>query len=169
MPYPVDTVTTTGAFLLVLALVVPVVSVLVAFVAGGRHAERIALATMPLGLAIAVAIAVMLRRTGGPLVYLLGGWAPPYVSATCKGGRISANGRPLRSMAKRRGTSTTRSQSIGCPTVISGSASTSRTSLTTSRRAVRSTKRPTSVRRRSIFPNAPSTCSRTSYRRAYAA
>ena len=77
MPYPVDTVTTTGAFLLVLALVVPVVSVLIAFVAGGRHAERIALATMPLGLAIAVAIAVMLRRTGGPLVYLLGGWAPP--------------------------------------------------------------------------------------------
>jgi hypothetical protein len=38
--------------------------VLLAFVAGGRHAERIALATMPLGLAIAVAIAVMLRRDG---------------------------------------------------------------------------------------------------------
>ena len=72
-----DAVTTTGAFLLVLALVVPVVGVLLAFVAGGRHAERVALATMPLGLAIAVAIAVMLRRTGGPLVYLLGGWAPP--------------------------------------------------------------------------------------------
>ena len=69
--------TTTGAFLLVLALVVPVVGVLLAFVAGGRHVERIALATMPLGLAIAVAIAVALRRTGGPLVYLLGGWAPP--------------------------------------------------------------------------------------------
>ena len=54
--------TTTGGFLLVLALVVPVAGVLLAFVAGGRHAERIALATMPLGLAIAVAIAVMLRR-----------------------------------------------------------------------------------------------------------
>ena len=67
MPYPADTVTTTGAFLLVLALVVPVVSVLLAFVAGGRHAERIALATLPRGLAVAVAIAVMLRRTGGPL------------------------------------------------------------------------------------------------------
>ena len=60
-----------------LAIVVPVGGVLLAFVAGGRHAERIALATMPLGLAIAVAIAVTLRRTGGPLVYLLGGWAPP--------------------------------------------------------------------------------------------
>ena len=70
MPYPAETVTTTGAFLLVLALVVPVVGVLLAFVAGGRHAERVALATLPLGLAIAVAIAVMLRRAGGPLVYL---------------------------------------------------------------------------------------------------
>ena len=53
MPYPTETVTTTGAFLLVLALFVPVVSVLIAFVAGGRHAERIALATMPLGLLLA--------------------------------------------------------------------------------------------------------------------
>ena len=76
MPYPAETVTTTGAFLLVLALVVPVVGVLLAFV-GGRHAERVALATLPLGLAIAVAIAVMLRRAGGPLVYPLGAWAPP--------------------------------------------------------------------------------------------
>ena len=49
MPYPAETVTTTGAFLLVLALVVPVVGVLLAFV-GGRHAERVALATLPLGL-----------------------------------------------------------------------------------------------------------------------
>ena len=32
---------------------------------------------MPLGLAIAVAIAVAMLRAGGPLVYLLGGWAPP--------------------------------------------------------------------------------------------
>ena len=80
MPDPalvLDAVTTMGGFLLVLALVVPVASVLLAFVAGGHHVERIALATMPFGLAIAVAIAVMLQRTGGPLVYLLGGWAPP--------------------------------------------------------------------------------------------
>ena len=32
---------------------------------------------MPLGLAIAVAIVVAMRQTGAPLVYLLGGWAPP--------------------------------------------------------------------------------------------
>jgi len=80
MPHPMpalDQVATTGGFLLVLSLVAPVVGVLLAFVAGGRYVERIAFATMPLGFAIAVAIAVTLRQTGSPLVYLLGGWAPP--------------------------------------------------------------------------------------------
>src|SRR5262245_2902103 len=55
----------------------PVVGLLLAFVAGGRGVERVAMATMPLGLAIAVAIAVAVQRAGAPLVYLLGGWAPP--------------------------------------------------------------------------------------------
>jgi multicomponent Na+:H+ antiporter subunit D len=68
---------TTGGFLLVLAIVVPVANLLLAFAAGGRWVERIALGTMPLGLAIAVAIVVATGRTDGPLVYLLGGWAPP--------------------------------------------------------------------------------------------
>ena len=80
MPDPalvLNAATTRGGVLLVLAIVVPVTAVLLAFVAGRRHAERIALATMPLELAIAVAIAVMLRQTGDPLVYLLGGWTPP--------------------------------------------------------------------------------------------
>jgi len=54
--------------LLVLSLVVPVAGVLLAFVAGGRHVERVALATMPLGFAVSVAILVALRRTGGQLV-----------------------------------------------------------------------------------------------------
>jgi formate hydrogenlyase subunit 3/multisubunit Na+/H+ antiporter MnhD subunit len=66
-----------GASLLVLSIVVPIAGLLLAFVAGGRHVERIALATMPIGLAIAVAIAITLQQSGGPLVYLLGGWAPP--------------------------------------------------------------------------------------------
>src|SRR5262249_58660536 len=66
-----------GGSVLVLALVLPVASVLLAFTAGGRRTERIVLATLPLGLAIAVAIAVAVLRSGGPLVYLLGGWAPP--------------------------------------------------------------------------------------------
>jgi multicomponent Na+:H+ antiporter subunit D len=80
MPDPalvLNAATTRGGVLLVLALVVPVTAVLLAFVAGGRQAERIALATMPLGLAIAVATAVTLWWTGAPLVYLLGGWTPP--------------------------------------------------------------------------------------------
>ena len=71
-----DTATAGGA-LLVLAIVVPVIGVLAAFAVGGRWTERIALATMPVGLAIAVAILVALRQAGAPLVYLLGGWAPP--------------------------------------------------------------------------------------------
>jgi formate hydrogenlyase subunit 3/multisubunit Na+/H+ antiporter MnhD subunit len=65
------------ASLLVLSIVVPLAGVLLAFAAGGRHVERIALATMPLGLAAALAILVAMRQTGAPLVYLLGGWAPP--------------------------------------------------------------------------------------------
>ena len=96
MPYPADTVTTTGAFLLVLALVVPVVSVLIAFVAGGRHAERIALATLPLGLAIAIAIAVTLRRTGGAA-----GLSPRRLDTAA--GRGAARGRPVGGHAGDRG------------------------------------------------------------------
>jgi len=72
MPYPApapEQVTTAGGFLLVLSLAVPVTGVLLAFVAGGRKAERIALTTMPIGLASAIAILVALQRTGAPLVY----------------------------------------------------------------------------------------------------
>jgi multicomponent Na+:H+ antiporter subunit D len=87
-PIP-DMVTTTGAFLLVLSIAVPVASVLLAFAAGGRQVERIALVTMALGLAIAIAIGIVLRRTGDPLVYLLGGWAPP-LGVALRADRLSA-------------------------------------------------------------------------------
>ncbi len=60
-----------------LSIVAPIAGLLLAFVVGGRQVERVALATMPVGLAIAVAIAVTVRQSGGSLVYLLGGWAPP--------------------------------------------------------------------------------------------
>jgi multicomponent Na+:H+ antiporter subunit D len=69
--------TTAGGFLLVWAVVLPVTGALLAFAAGGRQVERIALGIMPLGLAIAVAIVVAVPQTGAPLVYLLGGWTPP--------------------------------------------------------------------------------------------
>jgi len=69
--------TTAGGSLLVLAIVLPMVGVLLAFACGGRHAERIAHATLLLALGIAVAIAAAMPRGSGPLVYLLGGWPPP--------------------------------------------------------------------------------------------
>jgi formate hydrogenlyase subunit 3/multisubunit Na+/H+ antiporter MnhD subunit len=79
MPHssPALEATTPGGFLLVLAIVVPVLGALLAFAAGGRALERIALATLPLGFAVAIAIALAMSAAGGPLVYLLGGWMPP--------------------------------------------------------------------------------------------
>jgi hypothetical protein len=55
-----DAITTTGGFLLVLSIVVPVAGVLLAFVLGDRYVRLVACATIPLGLAIAVAILVVL-------------------------------------------------------------------------------------------------------------
>ena len=66
MPLRFSMAVTTGGFLLVLSIVVPVAGVLLAFVAGGRHVERVALAIMPLGLAIAVAIVVAHAADGRP-------------------------------------------------------------------------------------------------------
>ena len=65
------------SILLVLALVLPVAGLLLALVAGGRHAGRIALLLTPVGLAVAVAIVVGVVRADDALVYHLGGWAPP--------------------------------------------------------------------------------------------
>jgi len=70
-------VTNPGGYLLVLAIIVPVIGMIASFVAGGRNAERIALAVMPAGLGIALAIAVGVWWEQVPLVYILGGWAPP--------------------------------------------------------------------------------------------
>jgi len=47
------------------------------FASGGRHASRVALVSMGVGLVIVVVIAVLVLAGGEPLVYLLGGWAPP--------------------------------------------------------------------------------------------
>ncbi|HEX3406858.1 MAG TPA: proton-conducting transporter membrane subunit, partial [Caulobacteraceae bacterium] len=78
MPYPAAADGTSWAGgLLVLAVVAPMAGALVGVAAGGRYAQRIALATLPAGLAVAVAIAVAMRHGGGEITYLLGGWAPP--------------------------------------------------------------------------------------------
>lgn len=63
--------------LLVLAIIVPVIGMLLSLVVGGRHAERIALALMPVGVGLALAIAVDVWWRGAPLVYVLGDWTPP--------------------------------------------------------------------------------------------
>ena len=64
-------------FLLVLAIVLPVAGVLLAVVLGGRYAERIALALLPIGLGVSVAIFSDVWEEGKALTYVLGGWRPP--------------------------------------------------------------------------------------------
>jgi len=66
-----------GGSLLPLAILVPALGVLLSLVLGGRQAERIALGLMPFELAIAVAIAAFVGRSGQPLVYSLAGYEPP--------------------------------------------------------------------------------------------
>jgi multicomponent Na+:H+ antiporter subunit D len=61
----------------VLAVVVPASGVVLAMALGGRHAERIALLALPVGLCVALAIAADIWQTRTPLAYHLGGWAPP--------------------------------------------------------------------------------------------
>ncbi len=69
--------TTTGGFLLVLAIFLPVVGVFVSLALAGRQAERVTFLVMPAGLAVAVAIAARIWRTQNVLQYFVGGWAPP--------------------------------------------------------------------------------------------
>lgn len=69
--------TTTGGFLLVLAMGVPLLSVLLAVGFAGRQAGRVAWLAGGLGLAVAAAIGGEVWRTGEAVVYLMGGWAPP--------------------------------------------------------------------------------------------
>jgi formate hydrogenlyase subunit 3/multisubunit Na+/H+ antiporter MnhD subunit len=69
--------TTPGGVLLPLALVLPIAGMLVALPLGGRYARVVALCILPVGLVLALAIFVVLIRTQAPLVYLVGGWAPP--------------------------------------------------------------------------------------------
>ncbi len=67
---------TGGAALLVLAIVLPVTGALLSLLAG-RYAGRVALVVMPLGLALAAAIAAGVWRSHKVLQYVIGGWDPP--------------------------------------------------------------------------------------------
>jgi formate hydrogenlyase subunit 3/multisubunit Na+/H+ antiporter MnhD subunit len=74
---PFSEATTPGGFLLVLAVGLPTAGMLLSLALGGRLAARTALFLLPAGLGLAFAIVAAVWRSGGPLVYLLGGWAPP--------------------------------------------------------------------------------------------
>ena len=74
---PLPSVATPGGLLLAMSVLVPFLGVLAGFVLGGRHAQRVTLLTLPLGLGIALMTASAQVSSGAPLVYLLGGWAPP--------------------------------------------------------------------------------------------
>ena len=68
---------TSGGFLLVLAIVLPIAGALLSLALGGRHAERITLSLMPAGFAVALAIGASVWRTHHALQYFIGNWAPP--------------------------------------------------------------------------------------------
>jgi formate hydrogenlyase subunit 3/multisubunit Na+/H+ antiporter MnhD subunit len=69
--------TTPGGLLLAVAVLVPFMGVLAGLLLGGRNAQRVAMVALVLGLGIAAAIADTWVGSGAPVVYLLGGWAPP--------------------------------------------------------------------------------------------
>jgi formate hydrogenlyase subunit 3/multisubunit Na+/H+ antiporter MnhD subunit len=70
-------VTTPGGLLLPLCVLLPFVGAMAALAIGGRNAQRVAMATIAAGLAIAVCNAFSFVESGHAVVYVLGGWEPP--------------------------------------------------------------------------------------------
>ena len=66
-----------GDVLLLIPVMLPLTGLLLAIALGGRHAGRIVLALLPIGLVAAAAIAAAVLDAGTSLRYDLGGWAPP--------------------------------------------------------------------------------------------
>lgn len=66
-----------GDTLLVFALTVPLIGMLLAFVIGGRGAQKIAGCSFLIGIFLSTAIIAQLIDSNQSLNYLLGGWAPP--------------------------------------------------------------------------------------------
>jgi formate hydrogenlyase subunit 3/multisubunit Na+/H+ antiporter MnhD subunit len=67
---------TAGGFLLVIAIILPVIGMLLALALRGPYPEHIALVVMPAGVAVAVVITAELWRARSVLQYFVGGWAP---------------------------------------------------------------------------------------------
>ncbi|QZA77221.1 hypothetical protein K4H28_13135 [Deefgea tanakiae] len=72
-----STISSAGDILLVLALTLPFIGMIIAFVVGGRRAQTIATLSFLLGFILSAQIAWQLIESGQSLNYLLGGWAPP--------------------------------------------------------------------------------------------
>jgi multicomponent Na+:H+ antiporter subunit D len=73
--------TTSGGFLLVLAIILPIAGILLSLVLGGRYVERIVLILLPAGLGVAAAVCAAVWGGGHSLVYIVGGWEPPLGTA----------------------------------------------------------------------------------------
>lgn len=69
--------TSPGGYLLVLAVILPVVAVLAMLALDKRHAARLACTAIAAGLAVAVAIVATLLKTEVALTYSVGNWQPP--------------------------------------------------------------------------------------------
>jgi formate hydrogenlyase subunit 3/multisubunit Na+/H+ antiporter MnhD subunit len=81
--------TTPAGWLLPLAVLAPFVGLLAGLALGARAAQRVAMLTIPVGVGVAVGVAWTLWDTGGPVVYALGGWAPP-LGVTLRADLLSA-------------------------------------------------------------------------------
>jgi len=69
--------TTASGYLLVLAIMWPVVGILISFVTGSRSIARVASVVLPVGFAIAVAVLMAVVREDQSQIYIVGNWAPP--------------------------------------------------------------------------------------------
>src|SRR5215471_482820 len=79
MPHATNFVdaTTADGYLLVLAIVLPVIGILLSLALGGRFIERITLALLLAGVCVAIAIFAAVRQSDQLLVYIVGDWQPP--------------------------------------------------------------------------------------------
>ena len=76
LPEALAAVPTAGGGWLVAAIMWPVVALLIVIAGGERHAARVGVLALPVGLAIAAMVALGVADAGG-LGYHVGGWAPP--------------------------------------------------------------------------------------------
>jgi len=81
--------TTPAGWLLPLAVLAPFVGLLAGLALGARAAQRLAMLAIPVGLGVAVGVAWTLWESGGPVVYEIGGWAPP-LGVTLRADLLSA-------------------------------------------------------------------------------